>query len=222
MAGGTLLLSVLLLFFDPVLAIAYHGFLQVIANCSRILVFMTAVSWNHVVWFLGLVVPGVLIGGQISDLFNPEMLTLCLAFFILWIAWKPARKEGVELPRSILLPLGFFSGCLGMIIGVTGPLLAPFFLRVGLIKDQFIATKAVCQFVVQLVKVVVFSTVLGIEYAQYGIELLAMSVFLVLGTLFSKRILQQMSAERFKSLVAIVLTLIALRLGWSSGIALIT
>ena len=217
MAGGTLLLSVLLLFYDPILSIALHGFLQVVANCSRVFVFLSSVSWTHVGWFVALVVPGSLLGGAVADLFNPDLLKMMLSVLILWVAWKPkAKKEHVQSAPHMMLPLGFTGGFLGMIIGVTGPLLAPFFLKAGLLKETFIATKAVCQFFVQMVKVAIFATMLGAEYGEKAVELSILSLFLILGTVVAKKVLSQLSGARFKQIVSAVLTLIACKLFWSS------
>ncbi|MBM75321.1 MAG: hypothetical protein CMK59_07960 [Proteobacteria bacterium] len=218
MAGGTLLLSVLLLFYDPILSIAVHGLLQVVANCARVLIFLSSVSWTHTLWFVVLVVPGAFLGGKIAHMFNPDLLKMMLSVLILWVAWKSvSKKEHALLPPQIMLGLGFASGFLGMIIGVTGPFLAPFFLRSGLLKEAFIATKAVCQFFVQMAKVAIFAALLGVNYGEMSFELFVMSAVLIFGTVCAKMLLKHISGDRFKQVVSIVLSLIAGRLLWSSA-----
>ena len=220
MAGGTLLLSVLLLFYDPILSIALHGILQVVANCSRVFVFLSSVSWTHVGWFVVLVIPGAFLGGAVADMFNPDILKMILSLLILWVAWKSKSQSehAVSAPYT-MMPLGLVGGFLGMIIGVTGPLLAPFFLKAGLLKETFIATKAVCQFFVQMVKVAIFATMLGVDYTSMATELIVLSLFLILGTIIAGKVLKRISGDRFKQIVSVVLSLIALRLLWSSGVS---
>ena len=43
MAGGIILLSVMVLFFEPITAIALHGLIQLVSNASRV-----AIQRHHV------------------------------------------------------------------------------------------------------------------------------------------------------------------------------
>ena len=84
-----------------------------------------------------------------------------------------------------------------MIIGVTGPLLAPFFLRAGITKERFVATKALCQFVVQLIKVALFATLLQFDYTQFQYEILSMTLAIFIGTIVAKLTLSYVSEQIF-------------------------
>lgn len=222
MAGGTLILSILLLFFEPLECIAIHGFLQVIANITRVGVFWKSVNWRSFAYFVGLVLPGAWLGMRLSTQFNPNLLKVVLGLVILWVAWKPTKKTKVVSQKRpfIFVPLGFLSGFLGMIIGVTGPLLAPFFLQAGLLKETFIATKAICQFVVQIVKVVLFATLLQFDYTHFFGELIFMSGAIVIGTIVAKITLKRIPTNIFVSLLKLILTTIAIRLTWEGIINL--
>ena len=206
MAGGTLLLSVLSLFYDPTATIALHGLLQVFANLSRVIIFIRSVSWKHVGYFVLLSVPGAYLGASIRAVFSPHVLKAMLGLLIIYVALKPKSKSGqVDSNPFIFIPLGFTSGFLGMIIGVTGPLLAPFFLKAGLTKEVFVSTKALCQFVVQIIKVIIFATILSFDYTQYQSELVVMTCTIFIGTFASKTVIRHISERNFVLILKVIL-----------------
>ena len=209
MAGGTLLLSVLSLFYDPTTTIALHGLLQVFANLSRVVIFIRSVSWKHVAYFVILAVPGAYFGASVRDFFSPPVLKAMLGILIVFVALKPkTQKENSSSKPLLFIPLGFMSGFLGMIIGVTGPLLAPFFLKAGLIKEVFVATKALCQFVVQIIKVVIFATMLSFDYAHHRPALLAMIGAIFIGTFASKAVIRHIPEQTFVFVLRAILCIL--------------
>ena len=142
MAGGVLLISVLNIFYDTTTSIALHGLLQVIANFSRILLFIKSVSWKPFFYFASLVIPGAWLGAHLMQQISENILEALLGCVILWVVFQKKTTSNEQKGQPfIFIPLGFSSGFLGMIIGVTGPLLAPFFIRAGITKERFIAHK---------------------------------------------------------------------------------
>jgi uncharacterized membrane protein YfcA len=217
MAGGTLLLSILSLFYAPQTTIALHGLLQVFANLSRVILFIKSVSWKHVGFFVLLSLPGAYLGANVSTYFSPQLLKALLGILILYVAFKPKNKKGETVSSAItFIPLGFASGFLGMIIGVTGPLLAPFFLRAGITKERFVATKALCQFVVQLIKVAIFATLLQFDYTQFQSELLFMILAIFIGTIVAKITLPYVSEKIFIRVLKGLLIILGTKLILSS------
>lgn len=220
MAGGTLLLSVLSLFYDPTATIALHGLLQVFANLSRVILFLRSVSWKPVLFFVLLSFPGAYLGASVRELFSPSILKTLLGTIILYVALKPKSKKNETTSQTIIfLPLGFVSGFLGMIIGVTGPLLAPFFLKAGLTKEVFVATKALCQFVVQLIKVALFATLLSFDYTVFQYEIVVMTTAIFLGTFIAKLSLHYISEIIFVRILKIILCILGIKLLFSAFIS---
>lgn len=219
MAGGTLLLSVLSLFYDPTTTIALHGLLQVFANLSRVVVFIHSVSWKHVGYFVLLSIPGAYLGASIRDVFSPPTLKAMLGLLIVYVAIKPnSSKRQTSSKPFVFIPLGFASGFLGMIIGVTGPLLAPFFLKAGLTKEVFVATKALCQFVVQIIKVVLFATILSFDYTNHLSDLTLMVGCIFIGTFASKKIIRHISEKIFVRILQAILCILGAKLLLSASV----
>ena len=200
MAGGTLLLSILLISYDPSTSIALHGLLQVFSNLSRVFLFIKSVSWKHVGLFSLLAIPGAILGAKLSVFFSPVLLKALLGIVLLYEALKRPKKTEEKAPPSsekIFVSLGFVSGFLGMIIGATGPLLAPFFLGAGLVKERFVATKALCQFLVQIIKVILFAALLHFDYTQHSTEIILITIAIFLGTAAAKVSLSYVSEKIF-------------------------
>lgn len=215
MAGGTLLLSIMLITYDPSTSIALHGLLQVFSNLSRVFLFIKSVSWKHVGLFSLLAVPGAVLGAKMSIFFSPVLLKALLGMVLLYEAVKKtASKEETlhESNRYVFVSLGFVSGFLGMIIGATGPLLAPFFLHAGLTKERFVATKALCQFLVQIVKVILFAALLHFDYTQHNTAIIIITIAIFVGTAAAKISLSYVSEKIFVLVLKAILFILGTKL----------
>jgi len=134
-----------------------------------------------------------------------------------------AAPEGSGKDRPLAMPpvawwwvgVGAVTGFLGPIVGATGPITAPLFLRAGLIKERLIATKAVCQAWVHLLKLGLFAYV-GQELRLFdGLPVLAVVVLgftVIAGTFVGKRLLAGVSARMFLLLFRVILTAIGAKI----------
>ena len=93
---------------------------------------------------------------------------------------------------------------------------APFFLKAGLTKEVFVATKALCQFVVQLIKVALFATLLSFDYSVFQHELIVMILAIFCGTIIAKISLKYISEKLFVLVLKIILCLLGTKLLFSA------
>ena len=107
--------------------------------------------------------------------------------------------------------LGAVVGVLNVTLGATGPLIAPFFLNLGLSRFSLIGTKAACQMGGHIAKIVVFGAV-GFAYAQWLGVLVLLAASVIIGTMGGTLLLGRVSEVGFRRLYRAVLTLVALRL----------
>jgi uncharacterized membrane protein YfcA len=216
MAGGIILLSVMLLFLDPLIAIPLHGVVQLVSNSSR-----TYVQRSHVVWpiigaYTVLLVPMSVVGLSIAQSLSPELARFIIGVFVLTATWAPglllmgAHPEKSN-PRRRFIILGGVAGTINMTVGATGPLIAPFFLNLGLSRQGIVGTKAAAQAMGHLVKIVVFG-VAGFAFAEYAAPLLLLSGMVIAGTWTGSQLLESVNELWFKRLFKTALTLVALRL----------
>lgn len=219
MAGGITLLGVMTILLPPQLVVPLHAVVQLSSNFTRTLVFIRHVRWRLVAIFAPPVVLGVAVAARIwsgSELtwFRPAIGLFILAF-LAWRRWAPKLRN---LPLWSYAIVGAVSGFLTVMVGATGPLIAPFFLRDDLEKEEVIATKAVAQAWGHLWKIPAFIA-LGFDYRPHLPLVAALIAAVILGTLTGKRLLTRLTRATFERvfeavLAAIAIYLVAANLRW--------
>jgi uncharacterized membrane protein YfcA len=217
MAGGVTLLSVMLLDLEPLVAIPLHGAVQLVSNGSRAWIQRKHVDWAIVSRFAVLLLPAGFIGYYaIAELMPATVTKAAIGVFVLVATWRPgwllfgSHPEDTDANRRFFV-LGGVSGLLNVAIGATGPLLAPFFLNLGLTRFSLIGTKAFCQMLGHLAKLAVFGVV-GFAFGAYLPLLIGLWVMVVAGTWTGSQLLHRVNETTFTLLYKGVLTLIAVRL----------
>lgn len=223
MAGGITLLSVMLLLFEPLVAIPIHGVVQLVSNSSRTFIQRKHVDWTILWRYSAMLVPMGFVGLEVAQSLPATVTRALIGTFVLIATWKPGwlligtHPERADTHRRFFL-LGTVAGVLNMTIGAVGPLIAPFFLRIGLTRQALIGTKAACQAMGHLTKIAIFG-IAGFVFAEYALELALLSLSVIAGTWIGSQLLERVSELWFKRLYRGVLTLIALRLVIWEGMA---
>jgi uncharacterized membrane protein YfcA len=223
MAGGITLLAVMLLFLEPLAAIPLHGVIQLVSNGSR-----TWIQRDHVdrgiVWRYALpLLPMGILGLVVAEALPPAATRALIGAFVLLATWLPgALMLGTHPERSDpsrrFLTLGAMVGLVNMTVGATGPLIAPFFLNLGLSRQGLVGTKAACQTLGHVAKVLIFGFA-GFAFLPYLTLLALLSGLVVVGTWMGSRLLDRVSEQTFVRLYKGVLTVIALRLVLAEGMS---
>jgi uncharacterized membrane protein YfcA len=223
MAGGITLLSVMLLFFEPLIAIPIHGVVQLVSNSTRTFVQRKHVDWKILWRYSAMLVPMGFVGIAVAQSLPSTVTRALIGTFVLIATWKPSwllvgtKPERSDIHRRFFL-LGAVVGALNMTIGAAGPLIAPFFLRIGLTRQALIGTKAACQAAGHVVKIAIFG-IAGFVFADYSKLLALLCLSVIAGTWIGSQLLEHVSERWFKRLYQGVLTLIALRLVIWEGMA---
>jgi uncharacterized membrane protein YfcA len=142
---------------------------------------------------------------------KPGFYYLILAGFILYTIFKPKRFPEIRLEKFQWTILGVFAALQGSIVGASGPLIAPFYMRKDLTKEQIISTKAMQQLVTHFLKIPLFLS-LNFSYTEYASLILCMSAAALIGTFSGIKILAKFDEGLFKIIFKSVLFLSALRL----------
>ena len=232
LAGGIVLLSVILLFVDPLQAIPLHGVVQLVSNAARSWIQRAHVE-RGIVWrYALLLLPMGFIGLRVAQSLSPPVARALIGAFVLVATWVPRWLTlGTHPERSDrnlrFVVLGGVVGVLNVTVtgraviairavlnvtvGATGPLIAPFFLNLGLTRQAIIGTQAACQMLGHLAKLPIFGFA-GFPYLSYAAPLATLSLAVIAGTWVGSRILGHVNELWFRRLYMGVLTLIALRL----------
>lgn len=222
LAGGMVLLMVMLLFLEPLVAIPLHGAVQLVSNGSRSWIQRRHVRTGLVARYSVFLLPMGFLGLAFTRGLPPDLVRALIGVFVLVATWRPAwlllgaHPEHTHPTRRFLW-LGAGIGFLSTTVGATGPLAAPFFLNLGLARQGIVGTQAACQTLGHLAKLVVFG-VAGFAFAEYLGLLAGLAVLVVVGTWIGSRLLERVNDRGFEIAYRVVLTAIALRLvvweGW--------
>jgi uncharacterized membrane protein YfcA len=198
MAGGLILIGVLLVVFPLPTAMVLHAVTQMASNGWRATLWFRHIVWKSMACYVAGCV--VSVGLWSITLYVPDkamaLLLLGLSPFI--IRAIPDRI----LPRSFgpvqVAATGLVSMMLMLLTGVTGPLLDTMFLRSPLERRQIIATKAACQVFGHGFKLIYFGALIE-QVGQVEPWFLAIAVTSsVIGTSLGKLLLEKLSDAQFR------------------------
>jgi uncharacterized membrane protein YfcA len=209
MAGGLILIGVLLVVFPLPTAMVLHAITQMASNGWRATLWFKHIVWKSMVFY----VAGCLvsIGLWSITLYVPDkamaLLLLGLSPFII-----RAIPEKI-LPRSFgpaqVAATGVLSMMLMLLTGVTGPLLDTMFLRSPLERRQIIATKAACQVFGHGFKLIYFGALIE-QVGQVEPWFLAIAVASsMIGTSLGKLLLEKLSDAQFRTWSNRLITVLA-------------
>jgi uncharacterized membrane protein YfcA len=199
MAGGMILMGVLLALLSVPAAMMLHGIAQLASNGWRALMLRSEVDWR--------VIRGYAAGAAVAlALFM--MLRFVVAKPVALIAMGLTPFVALLLPERLHLnverpwhPFACGAVCLALNLtaGIAGPILDVFFVRSKMTRHAVVATKAMTQSLSHLVKIAYFGGVLAVEGAEVTPALAGMMVVLaVVGTTLSRQVLERISDRSFR------------------------
>ncbi len=204
--GAAVLLPVLVATFGVREAIPILTVAQLIGNGSRVWLNRHELDWRVVAWFAAGGVPMALLGGLLFAKAPLSALTRILGIFLIAIVvWRHLRP-GVGWRPSLpaFAAIGAVASFLSALLGSVGPLMAPFFLAYGLVKNAYIATEALSTVTMHLAKLVAYRSarVLPLHAVIVGLSL---GPIMVLGSFTGKHIVQRLPEKVFIAIIEITL-----------------
>ena len=210
MAGGMILIGILLVLLPLPEAMALHAVTQIASNGWRALFGLREVRWRIVgAYAVGLVVA---MAGWSAVLFVPEkplaLIALGLSPFVLMVL--PARLQ--PDPERPLHAAGFGVACMSLMLltGVPGPLLDRFFLGGRLDRLSIVATKAMCQVLGHTLKLVYFGAVVTAAGTLDPVAATGAVIASMLGTLAARPLLAALTDTAYRRWAGRIVTALAL------------
>lgn len=212
MGGGVLLLALMTLVLPYQVIIPIHGIIQFVSNFSRAMFLRNSINRDFLWMFLlGTPIGSVLAYYILSSIKDSSVYYLLLALLILYSVFKPKRLPAIVLTKTGWFFLGVLASLLSPLLGATGPLLAVFYVRDDLSKEEIISTKAAQQMFLHLLKIPLFMS-LNFDYFQYSQIILIMIIAVLIGTFGGVKILNRLNEKMFRMIFKSVLFISALRL----------
>lgn len=212
MGGGILLLSLMTFFLPISVIIPTHGLVQLVSNSTRLL-YLRA----HIVWpFFGFFLLGAPLGAAaavflLKDVLGPQAIYFAIATLIFYSVLKPKKMPSVKPRGAGWAVVGFFAGAVGILAGAVGPMIAPFYMRDDLEKEQIIGTKAAMQMLIHFSKIPAF-LYLDFPFDDNTVLIVCLSVCAVGGSRAGVALLGKVDDKLFKKLYKGVLAVSGIRI----------
>lgn len=182
---------------------------MLLGNAQRVFLFWKEIDWQVTLWYLPGAILGAVLGSYAFVQLQLNWLQLAIGLFLLFSVFtygfgRKERSFSVRLWQ--FLPVGFLYAFVSGLIGSTGPVMNPFYLNYGLVKEQMIATKSLNVMVIHVTKLVAYASfgVLTTEHLQYG---LAIGLGAIPANLLGQAVLRRMNDRLFRQLVIAMMAL---------------
>lgn len=209
MAGGMILIGVLLALLPLPDAMALHAVTQMASNGWRGVLWIRFVSWRAVAAYLGGCVIAFGVWSVVRYVPDKAVALLALGLTPFLVRMVPANLKPDPLNFVHGGIFGAVCMTLMLLTGVTGPLLDTYFLGGGLERRQVIATKAICQVFGHLAKLFYFGgLVTGAAALDPLMAALAVAAS-VIGTTAAKPVLERLTDTQYRRWTGHIITLLA-------------
>lgn len=199
MAGGMILMGILLALLPLPVAMMLHGITQLASNAWRALLWRHEVDWR--------VFRGYAAGALAATLFF-AVVELVVSKPIALIVMGLTPFITLALPDKLHLNVerrghpfscGVVCSALSLTAGVSGPILDVFFVRSKMGRHAVVATKALTQSLSHVLKIIYFGGVVAVGGGNVDAWLATLMVLLAFaGTSLSRRVLERMDDESFR------------------------
>jgi uncharacterized membrane protein YfcA len=229
---GTMLMPVIALFVPIQTAITVTAVVHFLTNIAKLALvgrhadthvilrfglpaFLAASAGAWVLgWLSGLtsVVHYQLLGHQFEVLPVKAVIAVLLLGFVLFEL--RGSEAALQIERRYLPLGGVVSGFFGGLSGHQGAFRSAFLAKSGLTKHQFLGTSVVVACLVDLSRLVMYSTTLSLQrLGEQSVALLAIVASALLGTVLAARYIENVTMQVIRTLIATLLISIALGLG---------
>ena len=218
MAGGMILLGVLLIYFDVATAMVMFSLLQISSNLSRVALWRAYILWPI---FFQFVLGGILAFGLmrlIAFIPNKALVYLLLGAMPFVVEALPvAARPNIEW-RFVPYICGFASTVVQLLAGSSGLFLDVFFQKSALDRKTTVATKAACHTFGHVFRIGYFAPLGGASDVM-PLWAIAGAVALAIGsTALAPLVLNRMTDHGFRrwtrALILAVSTAYLARAGW--------
>lgn len=208
MAGGLIMKGVLVSYMPVAVSMVMHGFIQIVSNLSRSVLWRRQISWRLVGRYAVGAGAGVVVLAVINWRPGQTQVFFLLGFTAM-LAQVPKSVVELTVERPLQAEIcGFSVQVLNTLAGVAGPLLDIFFIKTQLPRQRVVATKAATQVLAHAVKVAFWGGPLlwGAGEASKGVGAFpplwlfaAVIPLSLLGTSLGAKVLDRMTDGSFRS-----------------------
>jgi uncharacterized membrane protein YfcA len=199
MAGGMILMGILLALMPLPAAMMLHGITQLASNGGRAFLWRGDVDWRV---FRGYALGSLVAIGAFAvvQLVASKPIALIVLGVTPFVSLALPEKLHLNVERrGHSAASGLICTILSLTSGISGPILDVFFVRSKMTRHAVVATKAMTQSFSHLLKIGYFGGLVGIDRGLLDPWIAGMMVLLAFaGTQLSRRVLERMNDESFR------------------------
>lgn len=204
MAGGVLLMAVLVTLLPVAGAMILHGAVQAASNGARFLFLREHVMWKILPFYAIGALLAVLLFIALAFVPDPALVLILVGSFP-WLARIVPTLRGLDVRRPVTgAACGATVTAAQLLAGASGPLLDAFYLRTEVDRRSIVATKALTQAAGHIVKIGYYAWVSNAvldEFAIADVPILLVGagiVLAVLGARIGTRLLEKFDDRQFR------------------------
>jgi uncharacterized protein len=198
MAGGMILMAVLVTLQPMATAMVVHGLVQAVANGSRTLFLLRHVHWALLLPYLVGASIALAAFATVALVPDPALVLIVIGAFP-WLARVTSRLARLDITQpATAVGAGIVVTGTQLFAGVSGPLLDVFYLNAKLNRYQVIASKAITQTVGHLMKLAYYGVLIGHDQVLPAWFLIAAVAAAIVGTGVGTRLVALVSDGHFR------------------------
>ena len=201
-----ILMPALVYFYGPIQAIPVIALVATVANLSRIFLWWSVINWKVCLVYSLAAIPFTILGVNTLVALNERLIEATLGFFLILLIpirrWMRKKNFYLNLWQMGLVGAGI--GYLTGIVATTGAINTPFFLAYGLSKGAFLGTEAASTLSILFTKGITFHQ-LGFLNSTAIIQGFLIGSFVLVGSIFSKKIVLALPEKKFLLLMECVM-----------------
>ncbi|MBU3555652.1 MULTISPECIES: sulfite exporter TauE/SafE family protein [Polynucleobacter] len=201
-----ILMPALVYFYGPIQAIPVIAIVATVANLSRIFLWWSVINWKVCFVYSITAIPAVILGVNTLVSLDDRLVEITLGLFLILLIpirrWMRQQNFYLKLWQMSLVGAGI--GYLTGIVATTGAINTPFFLAFGLSKGAFLGTEAASTLSILFTKGITFHQ-LGFLNATAMIQGLLIGSCVLVGSIFSKKIVLALPEKKFLLLMELVM-----------------
>ena len=222
MAGGMILMAILLATMPLSAAMVLHGVTQMASNGWRAWLWREHIDWPVVALYS---VGSLLAAATLAVVsFTPNKATTLIVLGVMsFIGLLVPLRIAPDITRPAdCVGCGGLCTVLQLTTGVSGPIFDVFFVRARLDRRQIVATKAAIQVLGHTVKVLYFAPALGAAADVPAAAVMLAILLAPAGTQLSRRVLDAISDAQFRRWTRTIIAVIAAACAVQGGLLLLS
>ncbi|MCH4823224.1 sulfite exporter TauE/SafE family protein [Gramella lutea] len=178
-----------------------------IGRPARLILFWKHIKWKVFWYYVPAAVLGAWVAGWFFTSIESSWLQILVGLFLISTVFQyrfGKKERSFPVKMWFFIPLGFVVSLLGTVIGALGPILNPFYLNLGLDKEELIATKTVNSFFLGIAQIGSY-TFFGLLYRELWIYGIALGLGAVIGNVLGKKFLSKIKSSTFRKLLILLM-----------------